>query len=150
MQGTEGELIQPRPLNGLLFYCANHSEAGQLTQTFRGQSGVAVKAIGLPCCGKMDLPYLAKAFETGADGVAILCCQKCACQNLEGAARACKRAESMEALLEEIGMGAGRVAVLEWGQQSFEQVSGDVNRFFEKVGRLPHGPAQNLKECTVA
>ena len=65
--------------------------------------GATVKTIGLPCSGKVDVPYLLKALETGADGVVIVACKKKECRHLEGSLRAHKRAEAVESLLEEIG-----------------------------------------------
>ena len=47
-----------------------------------------LKTISLPCSGKVDIPYLLKAFETGADGVAIVTCQKNECRHFEGNLRA--------------------------------------------------------------
>ena len=66
-----------------------------------------------PVPGKVDIPYLIKAFETGADGVVIVTCKKNECRHFEGNLRAHKRAEAVESLLEEIGMSAGRMAVVE-------------------------------------
>ena len=53
-----------------------------------------IKTISLPCSGKVDIPYLLKAFETGADGVAIVTCKKNECRHFEGNLRAHKRAEA--------------------------------------------------------
>jgi coenzyme F420-reducing hydrogenase delta subunit len=102
----------------------------------------------------VDVPYLIKAFETGADGVAIVTCPKNECRHFEGNLRAHKRAEAVESLLEEIGMGAGRMAVFECGQQGAGQVIGEIRRFIDRVRNLPPSPARsdavNKQESTVA
>jgi coenzyme F420-reducing hydrogenase delta subunit len=46
-----------------------------------------------------------KAFETGADGLALVTCPKNECHYLEGNLRAPKRVEEANCLLEEAGMG---------------------------------------------
>ena len=106
----------------------------------QGLDGITVKTIGLPCSGKIDIPYLVKAFETGADGAVIVTCKQNECQHLEGNLRAQKRAEAVESLLEEIGMGKGRMAVImlkKDGQDGVEQVLAEIKDFFDRIRNLP-------------
>ena len=113
-----------------------------------------LKTISLPCSGKVDIPYLIKAFENGADGVAIVTCKKNECRNFEGNLRARRRAEAVEALLEEIGVAAGRMAVFECGKPDAGEVLSEIKQFIEKVRSLPRSRARNgaanEKESTVA
>ena len=95
-----------------IFYCANNPLAMELAGSYREGTG-ELKVIALPCSGKIDIRYLTKAFETGADGVVVLTCEEAECQYLEGNLRARKRVESIGALLEEVGMGRGRAAVIQ-------------------------------------
>ena len=99
--------------------------------------GVVVKTISLPCSGKIDVPYLVKAFETGADGAVIVTCKQNECQHLEGNLRANKRAEAVESLLEEIGMGKGRMAVIMLKEGGVEQAIGEIRAFLGRVRNLP-------------
>jgi len=99
--------------------------------------GVDVKTVSLPCSGKIDVPYLVKAFETGADGAVIVICKQNECQHLEGNLRANKRAEAVESLLEEIGMGKGRMAVIMLKEGGVEQALGEIRDFMDKVRNLP-------------
>ncbi len=96
-----------------------------------------MRAISLPCSGKVDVPYLIKAMETGADGVVILTCPEKECRHLEGTARACKRAEAVGSLLEEMGRDRGRVAVIEYEGQDSAKVLAQLQDFLRKVGDLP-------------
>jgi coenzyme F420-reducing hydrogenase delta subunit len=99
-----------------LFYCVNSmtdSEAQSLQDQFGGD-GLSI--LSLPCSGRMTIPYLLKAFETGADGVVICSCPPTKCRNLEGNLRAPKRAGAVDELLEEIGLGTGRVLMIAKGQ----------------------------------
>ena len=126
-----------RALRTFVFYCSNHLEAGQFSGLASEHVGDMLKTISLPCSGKVDIPYLLKAFETGADGVAIVTCQKNECRHFEGNLRAHKRAEAVESLLEEIGLPAGRMAVFECGQQGAGQVIGEIKQFIDRVRNLP-------------
>ena len=126
-----------RALRTFVFYCSNHLEAGQFSGLVREHEGDMIKTISLPCSGKVDIPYLLKAFETGADGVAIVTCKKNECRHFEGNLRAHKRAEAVEGLLEEIGVAAGRMAVFECGKQDAGAVLGEIKQFIERVRELP-------------
>ena len=143
-----------RALKTYVFYCSNNLAADQFASLCHDLEGDTIKTISLPCSGKVDVPYLIKAFETGADGVAIVTCPKNECRHFEGNLRAHKRAEAVESLLEEIGMGAGRMAVFECGQQGVGPVIGEIKQFIDRVRNLPparaRSDATNKQESTVA
>jgi coenzyme F420-reducing hydrogenase delta subunit len=119
-----------------IFYCSNSIEPDQLVKGIGRGDGVEVRMIGLPCSGKIDVPYLLKAFETGADGAAIVTCPKNECRHLEGNLRAQKRAEAVEALLEEIGLGQGRMSVITLKDGGVEQGIGEIKDFLNRVKKL--------------
>jgi coenzyme F420-reducing hydrogenase delta subunit len=122
-----------------VFYCSNSLDECQLADGLSGLEGITVKTIGLPCSGKVDIPYLVKAFETGADGAVLVTCKESECKHLEGNMRAGKRVEAVESLLEEIGMGKGRVAFIRVKDKegSVELTVSEIKKFFEKVKNLP-------------
>ena len=146
--------MNQRALKTYVFYCSNNLAAEQFESLCHGAAGDTVKTISLPCSGKVDVPYLIKAFETGANGVAIVTCKKNECRHFEGNLRAHKRAEAVESLLEEIGMAAGRMAVFECGKQDAGQVMGEIKQFIERVRNLPPSRAgcgaANIQESKVA
>src|SRR5512145_181461 len=94
-----------------LFVCATCLDPDQIDQYRMAIPGTSTTVISLPCSGKIDIPYFVKAFETGADGVFVVTCQTNDCRNLEGNLQAQKRANAVDLLLEEIGLGRGRVRV---------------------------------------
>jgi len=95
-----------------------------------------LKIISLPCSGKIDVLYLIKAFETGADGVAVVTCRKGECRYLEGNLRAEKRAEAVDALLEEIGLSRGRMAVIQLKEGGTNQLIREIEDFRAKIRDL--------------
>jgi coenzyme F420-reducing hydrogenase delta subunit len=151
---AQGCLKSNYPLKTCVFYCSNNLEAGRLAELSQETGGDTVKTIGLPCSGKVDVPYLIKALETGADGVAIVACKKEECRHFEGSLRAHKRAEAVESLLQEIGLDAGRMTVIECAQGAAGQVSDEIKQFIERVRSLPRartpGDAANKQERMVA
>lgn len=81
-------------------------------RSYTPQTG-EIKIVSLPCSGKLDILYLTKAFDTGADGAAIMMCKEGECRYMEGNLRARKRAEAIDELLEEAGLGKGRIKVIQ-------------------------------------
>lgn len=135
--------MNSRTLKGYIFYCSNNLGQDQLAGICSGLDGFTVKTVGLPCSGKIDIPYLMKAFETGADGAVIVSCEQNECRHLEGSLRAQKRAEAVESLLKEVGMGKGRMAVITLNKDNFEQTLRDIRAFFDSVRNLPRQQTKN-------
>jgi F420-non-reducing hydrogenase iron-sulfur subunit len=143
-----------RALTTYVFYCANNLAADQIARLDQATETAVVKTVGLPCSGKIDIPYLIKAFETGAEGAVIVTCKQHECHHFEGNLRAHKRVEGVDSLLNEIGLGAGRMAVIECKSADGAQAIDEIKRFMEKIRNLPNpgarSDATNLQETTVA
>jgi coenzyme F420-reducing hydrogenase delta subunit len=116
-----------------IFYCSNSFNIEEFTLAFSVEEGDENKIISLPCSGKADLLYFIKAFETGADGLVLITCAKNECRYLEGNLRSPKRAEEVSSLLEEIGMGRERVAVLLMNGNGVGHVVSRITEFREKL-----------------
>lgn len=133
-----------------LFYCSNsmtESEARQLATRFGDDD---IKMLGLPCSGKITIPYLVKAFESGADGVVLCGCRAEDCRNLEGALRASKRAQAVEALMEEVGLGKNRVLSVAKGQGNLDEVVMKIEQFQNQLQTATAQIAVLRKESTAA
>lgn len=107
-----------------LFYCATSCDQEELMRSYSRQTG-EIKAIPLPCSGKLDILYLTKAFETGADGAVIMMCKEGECRYMEGNLRSRKRAQAVDELMQEAGLGKGRIRVI---QIDDEGMAGAVRR----------------------
>lgn len=118
-----------------VFCCTNSYDQTQLLRNFSPQ-GNEMKVITLPCSGKLDILYLVKAFETGADGVAVMMCKEGECRYLEGNMRARKRAEAVEELLKETGLGEGRVTVIQMDDGGIERALRKLEDFRLKIAAL--------------
>jgi coenzyme F420-reducing hydrogenase delta subunit len=77
-----------------------------------------------------------KAFETGADGVVVVACKAGDCTYLEGSPRAAKRAGAADRLLEEIGLGKGRVAFVELDHGDEPVLEEAFGRFADRLFQL--------------
>jgi coenzyme F420-reducing hydrogenase delta subunit len=74
-----------------------------------------VRVVKLLCTGKVDVAYLLEAFKAGADAVMVSGCEIGDCHFLEGNLRARERVEHAKALLDEIGLGGGRLEMFHIG-----------------------------------
>ena len=115
-----------------LFCCSSSMDTDELVRRCN-ETGNGLKTIPLPCSGKVDTLYLTKAFETGADGVAVVTCKQGECKYLEGNLRAKKRVGAVDSLMEEIGLGPGRMAVIQLGDGGIDQVIRAVDDFRKSV-----------------
>ena len=68
-----------------------------------------IKIIRVPCTGKVDVMYLLRSIQKGADGVYVVGCLEGTCHYKEGNFRARERVDYVRMLLEEIGLEADRV-----------------------------------------
>jgi coenzyme F420-reducing hydrogenase delta subunit len=58
--------MKDKSLQIYVFCCTTSYDQTQLMRNF-GPQGNEMRVISLPCSGKLDILYLIKAFETGAD-----------------------------------------------------------------------------------
>ncbi len=112
-----------------VLYCSNSLETGELEHYTGKFQDVEFNMISLPCSGKVDIPYMVKAFETGADGVLVVTCPEGKCRNLEGNLRAKKRVDAVESLLEEVGMGKGHIRVIQLEEGDTERIIEEIEDF---------------------
>jgi coenzyme F420-reducing hydrogenase delta subunit len=115
-----------------LFCCATSYEQTEITQNIN-QSGIETKVVLIPCSGKLDILYLTKAFETGADGVAVMICKEGDCRYLEGNMRAKKRVDAVEKLLEEAGLGQGRITFIQMKDNGITQAVNELEGFIQRI-----------------
>ncbi len=130
-----------KPLKLYIFYCSNSFNIDEFNSLFTEKEGDEHKFISLPCSGKANLIYFLKAFETGADGLVLITCSKDECHYLEGNLRAPKRAEQVNLILEEIGLGGERISVLNMNEKGIEYIVPRVTEFREKIRAMTPNPA---------
>ncbi len=128
--------MEKRHLKIFLFCCSSNFSADELVDSLKDRDD-EFRAFTLPCSGKLDILYLTKAFETGADGAAIVTCKPGECRYLEGNLRAKKRAQAVESLLEEIGLDKGRTIVIQMSEKGIEHTAKELDAFCASIKSLP-------------
>jgi F420-non-reducing hydrogenase iron-sulfur subunit len=81
----------------------------QLLSTLNGSAAPKIRKVALPCSGKLEVSFLLKALESGADAVAIFGCPEGECHYLVGSTRAKNRVRYARRILGDIGLEEERV-----------------------------------------
>jgi coenzyme F420-reducing hydrogenase delta subunit len=84
--------------------------------------GLSVRAVMMPCSSKIEISYILKILESGADAVEIVACPEKNCKFLVGSLRAEKRVEYIRSLLQKISYDPERVGISRKLSQSPEKL----------------------------
>jgi coenzyme F420-reducing hydrogenase delta subunit len=68
-----------------------------------------VEQVIVPCAGRLQPEHVLRAFEAGARIVSLIACQEDNCHYAEGSRRCALRVEFIRSILQEIGLGEGRL-----------------------------------------
>jgi F420-non-reducing hydrogenase iron-sulfur subunit len=98
----------------IIAFCCNYCgfAAADLAGSKRMQYPAGVRIIHTPCTGKLEMEHILEGFEKGIDGILIVGCLEGGCHFLEGNLRARKRTERICSILDEIGVGAARLKMV--------------------------------------
>ena len=125
----------------IAFLCTWCSYTGaDLAGTSRFKSPHNIRAIRVPCSGRVSPELVMKSFDQGADGVLVLGCHIGECHYDNGNHRAAKRVPLLHSLMTFTGLEPERLK-LDWVSASEgERFANLVNEFVEGVRAL--GPAK--------
>ena len=99
-----------------------------------------VKLFRLPCTGKVDVEYILRAFEEGADGVYIVACSIGNCHHVHGNVRATKRLTFARKLLEEIGLEGERLGIFYMSGSQAHAFANAATEMTKRIRRLGPSP----------
>ena len=105
------------------------------------------KVVKVPCTGRVDILLILKAFESGVDGVYLAGCLEGECHFLRGNLRAKKRVQYVKALLDEVGLGGGRVEMYNMSSAQGQRFAEVAREMTEKIRAL--GPSPVKKKLKV-
>jgi coenzyme F420-reducing hydrogenase delta subunit len=119
-------------------YCG--SMAADTAGALRLDYPANVKLIRFPCTGKVDVEYILKAFEEGADGVYIVACPIGNCHHVHGNVRATKRLAYARQLLEDIGLEGDRLGIFYMSGSQAQAFASAAKQMTERVRKLGPSP----------
>lgn len=128
--------------------------AADLAGVMRLQYPHNLRIIKLPCSGTVDILYILKAFENGADGVIVAGCLEGGCHFLEGNTRAKKRVERAKVILDNIGVGGERLEMFNMSSSEgirFAEVAREITKRIKELGPSPlKGAGYDYSEAKTA
>ena len=107
-----------------------------------------VKIIKVPCTGRVDVIHLLKALEDGADGVLVAGCLEGDCHYQNGNLRAKKRVTQVQQILEQIGLGAERVAMYNLSAGMGVRFAEIAREITEKIRELGPNPIRSARKAS--
>ena len=119
-------------------YCA--FAAADLAGSLRLSYPPNVRIIRLPCTGKLDVLYILKAFEFGADGVMVAGCLEGQCHFQKGNIYAKKRVLYAKKLLSEITIEPERLEMYNLSSAMatrFAEIAREMTERIKKIGPTP-------------
>ena len=99
-----------------------------------------VKLFRFPCTGKVDVEYILKAFEEGADGVYIVACPIGNCHHVHGNVRATRRLTYARRLLEEVGIEGERLGIFYMSGSQAHAYAAAAEQMTERIQALGPSP----------
>ena len=102
------------PLEVVLFRCVTLPPDGAAREAppTSQPTPPSVREIGVPCAGKLQPEHFLKAFEQGVDLVLVATCGDGRCRYLEGRRRVQRRIDYVKNILDDIGLGGERLALI--------------------------------------
>jgi heterodisulfide reductase subunit A-like polyferredoxin/coenzyme F420-reducing hydrogenase delta subunit len=95
-----------------------------------------LQIVRVPCAGRVDLQYLLKALESGADGVMIIGCHDESCTSVRGNRVAKNRIQIIGELLGDVGLEKERLF--------FESCAPGMGREFSEIATRAEGVLRDL------
>ncbi len=124
-------------------YCG--SMAADTAGALRVSYPANVKLFRFPCTGKVDVEYILKAFEEGADGVYIVACSIGNCHHLHGNVRATKRLAYARQLLAQVGIEGERLGIFYMSGSQAHAFAGAAQEMTERVRKLGPSPLRKKR-----
>jgi coenzyme F420-reducing hydrogenase delta subunit len=140
------ESFQPQIVAFCCNYCAY--AAADLAGASRLQYPPSIKIVLLPCTGKLDVLYLLKAFEDGADGVMVAGCLEGNCHFVRGNMNAKRRVRYLKGLLNQIGLHGDRLEMFNMSSAMGGAFAEAANQITERVKVLGPNPLGEKREAT--
>jgi len=126
----------------ILAFCCNYCAyaAADLSGSMRLQYPPNVRIIKTPCTGRLEVQFLMKAFEKGADGVLVAGCLEGGCHFTDGNYYAKRRVNYTRELMAELGLEKERLRMVNVSASMARPFVDIVNDLVETVRQLGPSP----------
>jgi quinone-modifying oxidoreductase, subunit QmoB len=128
-------------------------ESLRLAEEFGEPMPGGMVTVELPCGGRVDEQYLLEAFDSGADGVAVIVCHEGSCHSLHGDELALERVTRLRNQLSVIGLEPERLffgAVAPNKRVELATMLREFEAKLKELGPSPLRPTTSEKETKVS
>ena len=105
-----------------VLYCQGTAKDDDCPDSSRELDDCIVRTIVVPCSSKVEIGLLVKMLHQGTDGITVVGCPKGACRFKVGTAKAVGKVNYVRKMLEQLGLGAERVAMVRTNSLSFDDL----------------------------
>jgi coenzyme F420-reducing hydrogenase delta subunit/Pyruvate/2-oxoacid:ferredoxin oxidoreductase delta subunit len=134
-----------QPARIVAYACENSGYlASEFAKSLDPELQKELQIVEVPCSGKIDIIYLLKALENGADGVMLCVCHKENCKFVWGNDRAEQRKERAQQLLSQVGLGE-RIDFVHLAANQGNQFNTAVKAMAEKIRQSGTNPGKVVK-----
>jgi len=141
-------------LSVILFLCSWGPHAAyQAIQDSAAEIPEEINMVRIPCTGRITKALLFKAFEMGADGVALVGCNAGACRYGTGTGAAVNNVEDTRGILDLLGLGKDRLRLATFLPEEAEPLLRFLKDFAEEIktiGKSPVVPTPKSKPLVEA
>ena len=133
--------MPPKDMNIVIFGCMQCCyAAADLAGTMKLQYDVSARIIRMPCTARMDINFIMKALQEGADGVLIVGCHPGDCAYKTGNLGAERRVRFARELVDKLGMNKERVKMVFVSAAEGEKFAKEINDFADKIREIGPNP----------
>lgn len=140
--------------NIILFMCSwNPHSAFQTLENEGAEIPPEIKMIRIPCTGRISKALLFKAFEKGADGVALAGCESGSCRYGSGTVTAEDNTADTREILEFLGLGKDRLRQATFLPDESDALLKFLEEFtneIKQLGKSPVVPVSKISEEIVS
>ncbi|MCF7975732.1 MAG: hydrogenase iron-sulfur subunit [Phycisphaerae bacterium] len=139
----ESKVFEPKIVAFCCNYCAY--AAADLSGSMRIQYPPNVRIIKTPCTGRLEVQFLMRAFEKGADGVLVAGCLEGGCHFIEGNLFAKKRVNYTRNMLAELGLEEERLRMVNVSASMGRPFTELITDMIETVRKLGPSPLNEVE-----
>ncbi len=133
--------MPPKDMNIVIFGCMQCCyAAADLAGTMKIQYDVSARIIRMPCTARLDINFIMKALQEGADGVLIVGCHPGDCAYKTGNLGAERRVRFARELVDKLGMNKERVKMVFVSAAEGEKFAKEINDFADKIREIGPNP----------
>jgi len=114
--------------------------AADLAGTMKLQYDVTSRLIRMPCTARLDINFILKALQEGADGVLIVGCHPGDCAFKTGNLGAERRVRFARKLIGQLGMNEGRVKMVFVSAAEGDLFAREINTFADEIRAIGPNP----------